>query len=266
VIAYQSPGSPSGFVNDFAEMIPDGAQAELETRLTQFKEETSNEIAIATVPTLGGDTIENFANKLFREWGIGTEANDNGILILLARDERELRIEVGYGLEGAVPDILAGRIVREDMIPRMQAGEPAAALDVAVTKLIAASKGEYIAEPEPKTVPFESLGMLPLFLFIVLIRIFSATKSWWFGGVIGGVGGLILGIVVTSFVTGLIFGGVGLVVGLILDFIVSKFGGRGRGGPWINSGGWGGGGFGSGGGFGGFGGGSSGGGGASGKW
>src|SRR3989344_5277330 len=104
VFAYTSPGSPSGFVNDFAQMMSAGARAQLEQKLVQLEKDSTNEISVVTINNLDGDTIENFAVKLFQEWGIGKTKNDNGILLLIAKDDRKMRIEVGYGLEGALTD------------------------------------------------------------------------------------------------------------------------------------------------------------------
>lgn len=93
--AYQSPGKPAGYVNDYAGLLSSGQKSALNDQLTAFEKETSNEISVVTIASLEGDTIENYAEKLFQEWGIGKADKDNGVLLLVARDDREVRIEVG---------------------------------------------------------------------------------------------------------------------------------------------------------------------------
>jgi len=102
VFAYVSPGKPTGFVSDFAQVLSDEKEKELSTLLEQLQKDTSTEVVVATLETLQGDSIEFTANELFREWGIGTKTNNNGVLLLVVPSEKKVRIEVGYGLEGAL--------------------------------------------------------------------------------------------------------------------------------------------------------------------
>ncbi len=273
VLAYSSPGSPTGYVNDFAGMLKPETKTTLEETLTNFTKETSSEISVVTVNNLDGDSIENYANELFREWGIGTKTNNNGVLLLISKDDRKLRIEVGYGLEGALPDATAFSIITNDITPLFKAGDYDAGVTIGVEKIISATKGEYTAEPQKKKGisgnVLEVLFFVFIFGFNILVSILAPSKSWWLGGVIGGVIGGIVGFIFWSLVGGAILGGILLGLGLLVDFFVSKAyqKGGGRGGPF--GGIWTGGGFGSGssgGGFGGFSGGSSGGGGSSGSW
>ncbi len=103
--AYASPGKPTGFVNDFAKMLSAPEKSAIELKLANYKKQTGNEISVVTVASLDGDYIENFATQLFKEWGIGENGKDNGALLLISRDDRKARIEVGYGLEPYLPDI-----------------------------------------------------------------------------------------------------------------------------------------------------------------
>lgn len=274
--AYSSPGSPSGYVNDFARVLRADTKQTLETELTAFKQTTSNEITVAIVPNMGGDYIENYAVKLFAEWGIGTKAKDNGVLLLLSIEEHKMRIEVGYGLEGALPDSVAQSILNTEMTPLLKAGDYDGAVTAGVHAIEQATKGEYTATAAPAGNPVAALlknnieGVL-VFGFVLLqflAAILARSRSWWAGGVVGFVGGalvswyLALGglLMILPVVAHTIFG-------LLFDYAVSNAyqkskasgtpipfwaGGRGGGS--------------SGGGFGGFGGGSSGGGGASGSW
>jgi len=113
---------PVGFVNDFANIIDPQTRVRLDSMLTQFKKATANEIVVAPVQTLDNEPIENYAVAMFKDWGVGPAREDNGILILVAPNDRQIRIEVGYGLEPYINDALAGRIVRDTMIPHFRDG------------------------------------------------------------------------------------------------------------------------------------------------
>jgi uncharacterized protein len=119
---------PTGYVNDFAALLDAGARAELEALLRETEQATTAEIAVATVTSLDGLTVEEYANQLFQAWGIGQQANDNGVLVLVAPNEREMRIEVGYGLEPVLPDGLAGEIIRTEFLPQFKSGDYSAGI------------------------------------------------------------------------------------------------------------------------------------------
>ncbi len=280
-LAYTSPGAPAGFVNDFAGLMAPEMRAALEEKLASFARARpaaggagGNEIAVATVPTLDGDSIENFANELFDEWNIGKKGADSGVLVLVAESERQVRIEVGYGLEPVLTDARGNAIIRTSIAPRFAEGDFAGGLTAGTDAIIALLSGG--AADEGAAPPYQNGGMRSFsdltFLFLLvplwLASILGRSKSWWAGGVVGGVAGVALG----TFFGFLYFGlaAIALLVplGLLFDFIVSRAYaqsvGRGLRPPWWVGGGRMGGGF--GGGFGGFGGGSSGGGGASGGY
>lgn len=272
--AYTSPGAPRGFVSDFAEVVSEDVEVQLEAELARFAASTTSEIAVVIVPNLGGDYIENYAVKLFEEWKIGSTKNDNGVLFLIVPDERQLRIEVGYGLEGALPDSIADSIIRNDVVPHLKTGNYDAAVVAGVSSIIAATKNEYRAGSAASSDLFEVFGGLFIFGILALqwlFAILARTKSWWLGGIIGLVVGSALS---TWFSWWLVFGALltgGLALfGFFFDYVVSSTYRHARqyniDPPWWSggSGTWGGGSV--GGGFGGFGGGSSGGGGASGRW
>ncbi len=168
--------TPKGFVNDFAGVLDQDAKARLEQRLTVYERETSNEIAIAIFPSLGGRTIEDFAVSLSDEWKIGKRDKNNGILIVAAIQDRKLRIEVGYGLEGKVPDAQAGRIIREAIAPRFRDGRYADGLEAALdelTTLIGGTSAPAAAPPTPGARPAGSpLGLIPLFVGIAASALF----------------------------------------------------------------------------------------------
>jgi uncharacterized protein len=271
--AYYNPGSPSGFVNDFAGMMSESEITSLESKISAFEEETSNEISVVTISSLEEDYIENFAVRLFEEWGIGKKDKNNGVLILVAKEDREMRIEVGYGLEGALTDSQSFWIIEKVMKPEFREEKYYNGIDGAVDNIIKAVRGEYV--PSETSSGSGSVNYGDLFYFVIfgvlwLVSILGRSKSWWAGGVVGGIIGIIIGIIKGFLFFGLIAIAVLIPFGLFFDFVVSKSYQKGKAKghiPWWIGGGRGGsgGGFG-GGGFGGFGGGMSGGGGASGRW
>src|SRR4051812_26946416 len=135
--------NPPRLVNDFAKVLLPEQTAILEQRLDAFDDSTSNQIAIVTIPTLGDYDIETYANKLFRAWGIGSSKHDNGILILVAVNDHKMRIEVGRGLEGAIPDVTAKNIIDNDLAPNFRQNNYYRGFDEAITSLSKAAAGEY---------------------------------------------------------------------------------------------------------------------------
>ena len=236
-------------MNDFAHVIDAQSAAQLETYSAAVERATGAQFAIVTVDSLEDEPVEDVANRLFTQWGIGKKTTNEGLLLLLAIKDHKNRIEVGYGLEPIVPDGYAGGILR-GIRPILRQGNYGGALLAASQQLgqhIAEAKGVTIeGQPPPRRGPRDSDGgggiLGIIFFFVILMFIFGAI------GRRGGPGGGGSGIG-------------GLLTGMILGNIMG--GGRRGGGDW-GGGGFGGGG--GGGGFGGFGGGGSGGGGASGGW
>jgi len=276
VLAYYSPGQPSGFVNDYAQILTAEQKQALETKLVQFEKETSNEISVAIIKSLKGDTAENFAVKLFEEWGIGKKDKDNSILLLVALDDRKIKIEVGYGLEGALTDAQSYWIYNDILKPAFQQEKYFEGISDATDKIIAAVKGEYVpastTDGSQKSDFNFDLVWIGVFFLIWISSMLARSKSWWAGGVVGAIIGVVL-IFVFSWLVGLISILLLTPLGLLFDFLISKNystrKSRGLGPSWWAGGFGGKGGFGggsSGGGFGGFGGGSSGGGGSGGSW
>lgn len=281
VNAYYNPGKPTGYINDFTKTLSTATTQQLNSELAAFEKSTNHQIFVAIIPSMKGDYIEYFAVKLFEDWKPGQEKPDNGILFLISMEEHATRIEVGYGLEGILPDSKAKNILDNITQPYFKAGD----FDKGVTESIHAVesiiKGEVVDFPQQSTTAksknlpdyIEILLVWGFWFLIIasrfLVNIFAKTKSWWLGGVIGGIAGIILGLFLFSmigyWVLSIFFALTG--GGFLFDYLASTGKikpGKGGGGFWF-FGGHGGGGFG-GGGFGGGGGGSSGGGGASGGW
>ncbi|MDX2438078.1 MAG: TPM domain-containing protein [Acidobacteriota bacterium] len=272
----------SGRVNDQGEMFDDAFESQLEERLRVLEEETGAQVAVLTVRGLEGDPIEDFSIRVVQTWKLGREGVDDGALILVARDDRRMRIEVGYGLEGALTDAQAGRIIDQLMAPRFREGDFEGGVGAAVDAVAAAVRGEGLELPEPEpetgTPNFATIVFFLIFGLPFINAALAARGAW----------GWILYLFLAPFflaVPAAMFGvRVGVIAGLswligfpLLRMIwprasTKRTGSRGGGsfwGPFIGGGGGGGGGF-SGGGYsgGGFsgGGGSFGGGGASGGW
>ncbi|HEX5031145.1 MAG TPA: TPM domain-containing protein [Candidatus Eisenbacteria bacterium] len=235
---------PTGYVNDFAGIIDAASADSMDALIRELSAKTQVEVAVVTIPSLEGEVIDPAAEELYKAWGIGSKEKDEGALILLARDERRVRIEVGYGLEGIIPDGRAGSIIRNVMGPDLRADRFGPGLwrgVQAIAAIVAADRGVTLDRGGPMAVPKAKRSSNSALVLIILFFVLPIVVSWirsrlrpsdwrtrrrrgwydpWggFGGGLGGLGG---------------FGG---------------FGGGGGGG----------------GGFGGFGGGRSGGGGASG--
>lgn len=138
---------PSGeWVTDRGDFLSDAEERALTQKLRQYEDSTSTQIVIVTLPSLEGNEPADYATALGREWQVGQEGQDNGVVILLSSEEREVFIATGYGLEGAIPDAIASRIVRNVMVPRFREGNYYAGLDAAVDHLVAAATGEFTAE------------------------------------------------------------------------------------------------------------------------
>lgn len=293
VCAQAALPKPAGRVNDFAELLGAPARAALEQRLQDVETKTSSEIAVATVKSLDGMSVEEYANRLFKEWGVGQAKTDNGVLILVAPNEREMRIEVGYGLEGILPDGLAGEIRDEQFLPRFRNDDYAGGITAGVTRIADIVEKNLVLTPE-ELARFNSASSddVPVFILVPFLGIFVAIGSFMVG----------MGLrTKTAFpiLFGGFFSGLPMLMALLVMFTVTLFtlapfwiamaawgyrlGGRekwkdtfrpGKGGGTSGGGGWVMGGGGSGGSSSGgssssgssFGGGSSGGGGASGRW
>lgn len=250
----KKPPVSEGLVHDYAGILTIDQKQSLNRKLIAYDDSTSNQIAVVTLPTLkdrSGNAYEDeeVALEILRNWGLGQKDRNNGIVILIVKSkddkERKIRIEVGYGLEGRIPDVAASTIINHRLTTRFREGNYYRGLDEATDDIFKAAAGEYKAPAgynKKKGSGFKGIGTI--FLVIIIIIIFIAGRRG------GGSGGM---------ASRRGFGDIG--TAWLLGTLLS--GGRGGGGGWSGGGGgWSGGG----GGFGGFGGGSGGGGGASGSW
>lgn len=281
------PPPPAKLVSDQAGVLSTDTRDELIRKLEAFERETSTQVVVWTASRLPvGANPEDYVNQVFQAWKIGQEKRDNGVLLAIFTQDRKLRIEVGYGLEGALPDVLCGRIIENEISPRFKAGDYEAGIRAGVNAILAATKGEYrAANPSGSARKFavdgERLRLIAIAGGILGVlagglsglrdgvgRMFGRGFSGLFTGAIGHPIAYLLGSNTHIFIGLIIL----LVVWLLIltrnrGWAIDHAGRHNRWGTWPSgSSGWS---FGGGGGFGGGfsgGGGSSGGGGASGSW
>ena len=196
VLLLQGPALPelTGRVVDDAGLLSPADRAALVDRLRTLESETTVQIVVVTIPSLEGEPVEDFAMRLAEAWRIGRAGTDNGVLVLVSRDDHRVRIEVGYGLEAVIPDGLAGRIIRERMTPRFKEGDYAGGLFAAVEGLELAARREYPARSvSPGRSPslpsagavlmaFFFLGLLGNALGTLWAMLGGALVFWLFGG------------------------------------------------------------------------------------
>src|SRR5690606_21999053 len=143
--ALAQPAVPplTGRVVDLADVLSPATEAQVTTLLEAHEAQTTNQVAVLTIPSLEGSTVEEVANEVFNAGGLGESGRDNGVLLLVARDDRELRIEVGYGLEGALTDAEAGRIIRNVIVPRFREGDFDGGVSAGVSAILGTIEGTY---------------------------------------------------------------------------------------------------------------------------
>lgn len=255
---------PVGFVNDFAEVLSSEYESQLEAKLSDYSNKTGFEISVVIVRNLEGEVIENYVAELFELWGVGEKGKDNGVMFLVAIEDRQMRIETGYGVEGKLNDAKAGRIIREVVSIKFKEGKYEEGIGEGVESIIVELDKDMDDGSEEQAVIEErvSSGITGIIIFLAMLTYLGAflarSKSWWLGGLVGAVTGMFVGVWAM-----IVFG----LLGLLLDFVLSSnFNNLSKTkqstGFWKSGGGF----KTGGGGFGGFGGGRSGGGGASGSW
>ncbi len=174
----------------------------LEDELALFERETSNQIVVLIVPSLGDESIEDYSMAVAEKNKIGKKGRDNGVFVLIAKDDRKIRIEVGYGLEGVLPDAIADQIIRHVIGPKFREGDFAGGLSDGIHAIMAATKGEFKGEPDGDD---GSRGLSPLVIFLLFGMVglisrllrgsrrhylgpggFASRGGWWWGGFGGG--------------------------------------------------------------------------------
>lgn len=254
-------------VTDLTATLTPEQRAGLESRLRAFDERKGSQLAVLIVPTTQPEAIEQYAIRVVEQWKLGRKKVDDGVLLLVAKNDRTVRIEVGYGLEGVLSDAITKRIINDIIVPRFKQGDFFGGINGSVEQMIKLIDGEALPAPARRAgdASFDLGGMAPVLLMVAVVA----------GGVLRAVLGRLPGAAVTAGILGLIvwfLSGVFLIalVGALIGFFVTLLGGgsflRGGMGGGSHRGGGFGGGFGGGGGFRGGGGGGFGGGGSSGRW
>jgi uncharacterized protein len=162
------PPPPTAYFNDYAGLVPAPDAARLEAKLEAFEKQTSNQVVVAIFPELPSPSLEDFTIRTAESWRAGRKELDNGVVFFVFVRDRKLRIETGYGLEGALPDAIASRILNEVVVPRLRAGDFPGGVEAGVDAIIAATKGEYTAPPPKKPAGASPLALLLVLLFVVL--------------------------------------------------------------------------------------------------
>jgi uncharacterized protein len=262
-------------VTDLAGVLAPSERQQLEHRLAAFEAKKGTQIAVLVLPSTRPETIEQYSIRLAEAWQVGRRKVDDGAILVVALEDRALRLEVGYGLEGALPDAVARRIVSDVIAPHFREGRFAAGIDAGVTQILRVVDGEPLPPPQPARdagAAGDIAGLLEMLLVIGMIAIVVL------GGIlrallgrlpaalaVGGIVGAIAWLLVASAIAGVLAGALAFgltLAGVNANSLANARGGRAGG--W--GGGWGGGGWSSGGGSWGGGGGGFGGGGASGRW
>jgi len=265
-------------VTDLTGTLAADQSSALEAKLAAFEQSKGSQVVVLIVPTTQPEVIEQYSVRVVDQWKLGRGKVDDGVLLLVALNDRKVRIEVGYGLEGALPDATANRIIQQDIAPAFKRGDYYNGISTGVDRIMRVIEGEPLPEPEfsPPAAGIPGMVQLLPFLFI-----FALVGGSIFRRLFGRVGGALATGGLVSFLTWMLISilGISLFAGVVA-FIFALMGGMGGGGPgaggngWYSrrhGSGWGygggfGGGLGGGGGFGGGGGGGFGGGGASGSW
>lgn len=168
-------------IHDEAKILSPNYVNQLEAYLKSAEDSTSNQIAVLVIPTLDDYPIEDYTLKVAEKWKLGQQGKDNGILLFIAVNDRKVRIEVGYGLEGVLPDALASQIIRNEIAPHFRQNDYEGGITAAIYAIHSAIKGEYQAEEKPSGKPGGS--RLPLIIIIIAIFLFSVMRG---GGRRGG--------------------------------------------------------------------------------
>jgi uncharacterized protein len=210
--AAQDLPAPTGRINDFASVLDEATEQELDALLDAVERETTAQVAVATVPSLQGLSVEEFALKLFKAWGVGQKGKDNGVLVLVAPNDRAIRIEVGYGLEGVLPDGLAGQIIRNEFTPPFRDGNYRLGILAGVRRIAEVVRKNERLTPEQIQALAQPAGPpvveLPAWVLVAFLGIFVAIGTH--------IVGLGLGAKVMSFLIG---GGLLAAVGSYVSYL-----------------------------------------------
>lgn len=210
-----------GYVNDYADLISPMVEKQIEKELEEFEKSDSTQIVILTIPSLEGEVLEDFSIKVADQWKIGQKYKDNGVILLVAKNERKIRIEVGRGLEGRLTDLLAGRIIDLVIKPRFKRGDFDGGFLAGISALIDTTRGEFKSDDNrdknhvPTHLPL--LIIVILFFWITLMRLFYKL-SFLLGGITGAIG-----LPLVIYMIGLQIMLKGVLISMFIGFILGIF-------------------------------------------
>jgi uncharacterized protein len=202
--ALEVPAKPKGRVSDYTGTLTAPEIRALNKSLAQFEKETTNQIAVLIIPTLAGDSLEDYSIRLAGKWQIGQKGRDNGVILIIVKQDQEIRIEVGYGLEGVLPDSLAGDIIREVIAPQFRQDRFRQGIRAGIAAIMAVTRDESRGAARSKRFGHVASWFWPLFLLILLVsaivsrfrrrRYYTGRHGgwyvggpfWWGGGFGGG--------------------------------------------------------------------------------
>jgi uncharacterized protein len=196
----QIPEHNGRWVHDEANILSVQVTQRLESILQSERDSTSNQIAVLIISSLEGESLEEYSLRVAEKWRLGKSNKDNGVLLFISKDDKKMRIEVGYGLEGALTDAMSSRIIRNEIAPRFRQGDYDGGVQAGIVAIIQAIKGEYVNDDPPPKKRHSKRSPLATILIVILIIIlvsrgrrgggggtWSAGRGWM--GPIGGFGG-----------------------------------------------------------------------------
>lgn len=210
VFAQDFPPKSNTIVTDYTNTLTSDQKQQLERKLVAFNDTSSTQIAVVILKSIGDYDVNEYAAALGRKWGVGQKGKNNGVMVLVAKDDHKLSIQTGYGVEGALPDIITQQIRVNDMNPRFKAGDFYGGLDAGTDDIIKYTKGEYKAENKPQRKQKDDgggspIGFIIIIVIVILVAVFrnrggggghvigsrgGASPFWWFlaGSMLGGSG------------------------------------------------------------------------------
>ncbi|HWI14798.1 MAG TPA: YgcG family protein, partial [Burkholderiales bacterium] len=199
-------------VTDLAGALTSAQRTALEERLAAFEAKKGSQIAVLIVPTTQPEAIEQYGIRVAEAWKVGRKDVDDGAILLVALNDRAVRIEVGYGLEGVLPDAIAKRIIDEDIVPRFRSGDYYGGIEAGVSRMIRVVEGEPLPPPRARAPAQQDIGLQELFVLgMLLVFVAGGILRAMFGrmvgsGVVGAVGGFVAFMLVGSLLAAIVLG------------------------------------------------------------
>jgi uncharacterized protein len=176
------PLPPKAYFNDYAGLVPAADAERLDAKLREFEKQTSNQVLVAIFPELPSPSLEDFTNRTAESWKAGRRDVDNGVVFFVFVRDRRMRIETGYGLEGALPDALANRILNDEVVPRFRTGDFPGGVEAGIDAILRATKGEYQPVAQSSGGGVSLVGLVVILVFVLLFLWLARQGSNMSGG------------------------------------------------------------------------------------